>query len=339
MAFNIVHNLSNNIVNKAFNQYIAAGGKPVKFTGYLSEILHIQADTISRKLSGAKVFSVEELELIGSHFHIDLIQQAELPTHDFVFNPLGPNEAYFMAYFEGIILKLQYIHACKQQKMKLICEDLPIFYYFEHSHLAACKLYFYKNTLYPQKTPLNAAYVAQCGVEKLKPIAELYNQIPSEELWGYRTIDSTIFQLVYLADTQKLTDKALMGEILAELLELIETVSNNADAESKNGQEKNLVMYKSDITIGNNLVYCQTDLFKTCFVNINTFNSIQLFNRDHLADVELWMHTMFKSGIKISGDGTSQRSSLLKVYTDKIELLKQYLLVHDMNAKTKLMGL
>lgn len=338
MKFNSPNKLVNYILETAYIKYIATGNKSKTFTAYIAEVIGIMQDTLRKKIAASKSFTADELNIIIEHFKIDFTSDMQT-IKEFEFNPIGISENSFIDYFKTIVLQLKYIQSCKMNKIKLTSEDMPIFYYFEYTNLAAFKLYFYKHTLFPTKEVLDDTFVAKNKIEELKSIADIYNQISSEELWTPRTIDSTIFQFLYLYDTKKITDTGMISNILNEFSELIEIIFTNAENESKNQVDKNLIMYRSDITISNNHICFEAETMKAAFVNITTFNTIKVNHPAYITEIEKWMDCMFKSGVKISGEGNAYRTSLQDIYKEKLKLLRQYIVDKNYNAKAQLMGM
>ncbi|MBI3233883.1 MAG: hypothetical protein HYZ42_07550 [Bacteroidetes bacterium] len=338
MIFNNSNKLVNYTLETAFKTYTQWGHKQKNFITYIANLIGVMPDTIRKKNSGTKSYTSDELNAIIEHFNLEF-NSANQNINDLEFKPIASSESNFLNYFKTIALQLRYIQSCNTKKIRLTSEDLPIFYYFEYEHLTAFKLYFYKHTLFSSKDLLDNHFLDKNDFEQLNYIASIYNQIPSEELWTPRTIDSTISQLIYLYDTKKITDIDIISKILNEFNELIEVVFLNAENESKNGKDKNFIMYRSDITISNNHICFETENMKAGFVNMTTFNSIKIHKPEYIDEIEKWLECMFKSGVKISGEGVAYRNSLIDIYKSKLNLLHAYIIKKDQNAKMKLMGI
>lgn len=319
IKFNFDSSLTKLVLSEALHKFISNDGKSHKFNGTLAAILHQSVDTISKKTRGSHPFSVHDLDIICSHFQIT-------PTLNKLSMPLlKGNSEYMFGYFKGIVEQMRNLSYAKEKRIVLTAEDIPIFYYFGYPQLLKMKLYYYQSTIYNELGLLDKNIYSDEQIDQLIPLFDLYNKIPSKELWTPRTLDGTISQFIYLVKTKKLTDKKFIQEILDNFNEMIIDIFKNAEKGIKGIDGAESSMYQSNISLSNNEIYFEADGQKSCFVNVNTFNSIKISNQPEVDEVIHWVEHMFKTGTLISIQSPEIREQLLEQLLEKLRALQQML--------------
>jgi hypothetical protein len=80
--------------------------------------------------------------------------------------------------------------------------------------------------------------------------------------------------------------------------------------------------------IGNNSILANIGSTKIAYVSNNTFNMMSTTSADFVHENELWLNNLLKKSTLISGVAEKQRNQFFRVLRDKVETLRQKIIIN-----------
>src|SRR6185295_2412154 len=177
-------------------------------TEEIAKVLDVSIDSVYRRMRGEKTISLDELYKLCSHYKISLDQLMNLQAGAFIFrgNLLNNKTFRFDDYLRSIVRDLSYMNSFKNKEIFYLCKDIPVFNHFYFREIAAFKYFFWMKTIFHFPEFQNRRFRFDDYSDELntlsEKILELYNQLPSTELWNVENINIAIRQIEYYRDSQ-----------------------------------------------------------------------------------------------------------------------------------------
>ena len=168
-------------------------------------------------------------------------------------------------------------------------------------------------------------------------IVELYENVPSQEIWTDSTIYSTLKQIDYYWESgvfENAEDAIKVCDSLAEVIRSIQKcaeksvkveVANNTESESI----KNYELYYSDIEIINNCVLVKLEQSKAVYLSHFSFFTMSTMNDVYAEKTEQWLNVLIKRSLLLSGVAEKQRYQFFKRMFQQIDNLKAKILPEE----------
>lgn len=113
-----------------------------------------------------------------------------------------------------------------------MCEDLPFFRQLGYPHLAAFKLFYWKQSILQEPEFVTQRFhkdsIPSYSLQLAAEVSKLNNRIPSVAIWAEKTIQNTLKQVEYYSDCGLVqsTEDLQLGYI--GLLKLLEDLTHDA---------------------------------------------------------------------------------------------------------------
>ena len=304
----------------------------VSFADELAQILEISTDSAYRRIRGETSLAIDEVTFLCSHYKIafDVFAQ-DSPSVTFNYKSLNGNgTSGFAEYLESIRNDMVHINKSENKLITYAATDMPIFHHFNYPVLAAFKMFYWIKAvlnapIYQDKkfdTTLVSPDLSNIG----KQIYQLYQTIPSIEIWSSETINSLIKQIEFFWDSGifKTKDDALI--VCNEVVEEIKMLEKQAELSSKivtgcPKDENKFTMYHSEIEIGSNYILVQKGDTKTVYLTIHTFNKMVTTNTPFANETQQWIDNLVKKSTLISGVAEKHRYQFFKRAYEKLDKL------------------
>ena len=117
-------------------------------------VLHLPGtDSAYRRIRGEKHISLEEIQKLCTHYNTSLDQLLNINSNSIVFsgNVVEQEKFNFADYLNGILQNIKRMNAASKKILYYEAKDLPIFYYFQFTELAAFKYFFWMKTILAYK--------------------------------------------------------------------------------------------------------------------------------------------------------------------------------------------
>ncbi len=291
----------------------------------LSEMLHISKDSAYRRMRNETPLTIDEAMIICDHFKIDLTAffEYKYQTIPFKFSKLYSGQKDLFSYFDGIN-QIMELGLTAGAKVTFAAEDIPVFHHFEYPKLAGFKIFYWQKAVLNDENLIGHKYKLEIIhpelLEKAKQTIEKYNQMDCEEIWTEDSIHSTLSQVLYFAESGQFDSKAYALEVMDDVLKMVEGLMRKAERSSKTlDDNRNFVLYNSEVRIGNNSIYIQSDVSNRVFISHNTFNSISTDNVSFCEETGLWMQNLIRKSTPINDVSEKHRFQFFRSLFNKIE--------------------
>lgn len=304
----------------------------------IAKILDISPDSAYRRIRGEKPISLDELYLLCTHYHISMDQLLNIQTDAFMFygKNVDAENFRFDEYLTNTLQNMAYVNTFKEKEIYCMWKDLPIFHHFHFRELAAFKYYFWMRTILhlPQfaRRKFNFDEYPDEVFELGKKILDLYNQVPSVEIWSIETLNSTMRQIEYSRYSQMFKSDEDILKVYEALEKLIAHLAKQADEGYKfnyNDTSRTRIgsfsMYFNEVIIGDNSTLVILDGKKTVYLVHNVINFMITRDVRFCEYTYNSIQNLMQKSTLISSSGEKERSKFFKSFHDRIAKKKESL--------------
>ncbi|MCD6556340.1 MAG: hypothetical protein J7K64_04030 [Bacteroidales bacterium] len=294
----------------------------------LADVLEISTDSVYRRLRGETLLTVNEVYELCTHYRISF----DLFTHRakniaFHYDELKSPDG-FHTYLSTIFNDMKQIARTENKQIIYAAIDVPIFHHFKYPELSAFKMFYWMKAVVG--VPLldgkkfSVSHVSPEFAEIGKEIYEVYQNIPSIEIWTDETINSLIKQIEFYWDAGYFETQDDALTVCSQAREEIDTLNKQAEMSSKKmklSDEGSFMLYHSHIEIGNNCIFTKKGEIESVYLSVHTFNKITTGNPGFVQDSRAWLENLIKKSDLISGISQVNRYQFFKRASDKLDRL------------------
>lgn len=304
----------------------------------IADLLKISNDSAYRRLRNETELSLDETYKICKHYRISIdsvfSNKGDSVTCNYI--KLTDSSDNFESYLSGILAQLTRLQKSDGAKIIYAAQEIPIFHSFFSKELASFKLFYWQRSVLNipeyQSKKFDWDLIPVKQLQLAIDIYQTYLQVPSTEIWTDDTIHTTIKQIEYYFESGAFKDKEDTVLVLLELKKMAQAINRFAENETKNEQNKILKtpfnLYNSDLVIGTNCIYINTNESVYSYISFNTMNSLTTGNQQFCEEIEHWTKNLIKKSTLISGIAEKQRfqffSKAYKAIDLSIERIKNY---------------
>lgn len=305
----------------------------------VSDILDISNDSAYRRIRGEKYIDLDEIKKLSHHFNVSLDQIFNLQSNTIVFH--GKLNSYennrFELWLEDVLRQLELVYSHKHRHIYFLVKDMPPFYHLYHPELASFKFFFWmKSILHDEnlkgvRFDLEASYYQQYKGLCTK-ILQLYNQIPTTEIWNVEGINTTLRQIELYQEMGIIKSRAETNRLYECMLEVVDHLEKMAEKGCKFALNQEppkgapeYRLFVNEFIIGDNTFMAELDSVRITYLNHSVlyflgsmdlnFNNAMFGNLDNLT----------KKSTLISNIGEKERNQffnkLRKKVTSRIQLI------------------
>lgn len=297
-----------------------------KMSDELVELLGISKGEAYKKINTKSLLTIPQIKLLCDKFQVSftIAGKENRSAANVNFTPFHTGKITVKDYISSLEKFLDNIAAAGNGKLTCATDDIPIFHLFQYPELTAFKLHFWQMRIIDQ-APFKFN-VNDWGASVLHAAArlhQLYQTIPSVEVWTKTSLLNTLDQIKYAAETKIITDKKTGKLICTQLrsaLAEIEMYAINRNKLSKN--EVPFDWYFYDI-IGTITYLAEMNGELATYIRFNTFNTIQEENGPLSTEVKHWLENLVKDATGFSGQGSVQRNKYLAAAYDQCDAMAE----------------
>lgn len=291
----------------------------------LAEILNVSKDSAYRRLRNETPLTIDEAMVICDHFNIDLSAFFEMKyeTIPFKFSKLYSGNKDMHTYLDGIFQMVKMGYALKTDVV-LAAEDIPVFHHFESPVLAGFKIFYWQKAVLNDESLIGQKYHVRLVHPDLldiaNQIAATYNELNTIEIWTEDSVNSTLSQVLYFAESGQFEDRDYALLVLNEVRKMVDGLLRKAERSSKTlDDNRNFTLYNSEVRIGNNSIYIESENEQRVFISHNTFNTISTDNKNFCKETNLWMSNLMKKSTPINDVSEKHRYQFFRKIAMKID--------------------
>ena len=299
----------------------------------IAERLNISNDSAYRRIRGDKTISLEEIQTLSRHYRISLDRLMNIDSDAIIFTGkhAGAGHFDFASYLGETLMNLKMINAAQNKMLYYEAKDLPIFYYYQFTELAAFKYFFWiRNVLcapeYSKVRHFEDNELQEVIYKTGREIIKTYCQIPSAEIWGAESLHATLRQIEYFKDTGVFKKKESIELVFDQFRQLVEHVREQAECgekflvgEKPRGDGQNYKLYYNQVFLGHNSVLVDTDGITTAFLNHGVMSYIATRDKGFCEYTRRSIENTMKKSALISNVSDKERNKLFNLLLDKIE--------------------
>ena len=297
-------------------------------------------DSAYRRIRGEKTLSLDELQTLCLHFKISIDNLIGLQSPGVIFTGeyLDKKTFRFEEYVNSLIQNLSYMNSFKEKTFYYSCKDLPIFHHYHFREIAAFKWFFWLKTYFQfpefEKKKFNFKDHPDELFVKEQKVLDLYNQLPSVEIWNLESMNIFFRQIEFYRDSQVFNS----DEDVYQLYESIGKMWVHLEKQASLGYKfdyndptqkriGNLKMYFNEVLLGDNNMLLEMDGSRMSYVSHTTINF--MFTRDEAFNLNMYNHmqNQMQRSTLISEVSERERARFFRLIREKIEHRKESLKV------------
>ncbi len=281
----------------------------------LSDILKVSTDSAYRRIRGETLLSIDEIIILCDHFNIsfDAFSRAETDLVTFAYKGLESKSENLLNYLKDVLADLTRIKAIPDSHIIYACQDIPVFYHYNHHEMATFKFFYWMRSI----MNISELEIQKYNPELINPeifsvakqIYELYASVKSTEIWTDTTIQSTIKQIGFYWESGIFNNKeealTVCESLKTEILDIQKQAENSIKMTNNNNSEKeptkNYQLYFSEIEITNNCVLVSLGNVKAVYLSHFSFYTMKTMNDIYCNKTEEWLNSLIKKTTLISG--------------------------------------
>jgi len=272
----------------------------------VAELLNISNDSAYRRIRADKQISFGELKKLCIHYKVSLDQFLNLQSDAFIFTgKLGNNINFgFEKWLEEVLKQYTIISSFPKKHIYFLLKDLPFNLHFQIPELAAFKYFVWmrcylgfssdKGTKFSFDYPGFAAHHA-VGAK----IVNVYNTIPTTEIWNTEGINTTLRQIEYYHEAGGIISKEQADILFDKLEQLVNHIEKEAElgykfkiGEQPNSASAEYRLFNNELILGDNSLLAELGDIRVTFLNHSfmhfigtrdeTFNTAMFTNLNNL---------------------------------------------------------
>jgi plasmid maintenance system antidote protein VapI len=254
----------------------------------IADILNISNDSAYRRIRGEKPISLEEMQKLAAHYQISLDQFMKLQSNSFIFTGhlTNASDHVLEQWMQDTLKQLQFLNSFKHKHLYYHAKDVPHLHYFAIPEFWAFKSFVWKKSLllYEQLKGVKFSMdqqIQESHQELAQKIVDVFNQIPSSEIWDIDCINATLRQLEFYRSANIFETKEDYDRFCQAFLLLIDHLEKQAEAgvksrvgESHKPSTTPFHLYYNELILGDNTGFAELDTTKVTFLNHSVINFV-----------------------------------------------------------------
>lgn len=309
----------------------------VSLVDTLAELLDISYDSVYRRIRGEKPITLDEVKIICDKFNLSLDQVLQLNSSQILFTDSEAKGTVkdFKQYMAGLVQAFSSFSQFKQREMLYLSKDVPVFHFFYYKELAAFKAFFWDKSILNNsdcegKSFSLKHYDATEVFNMGQQVLQVYNDMPSSELWNYESINSTVLQIEYYRDAGIFETKEDLELVVDSCDAMLQHLQKQAEKGVKflpgageAGFKANLKLYINEIILGNNSIMVELDGHRISFINYIVLKYISTADKNFTAKTFDNFNNLVSRSVMISGTGEKERVKFFKTLRERVQACKK----------------
>lgn len=306
--------------------------KNISMVDEIAELLDISDDSAYRRIRGDKTITLDELYSLCNHYKISIDSLMDIKQGGIVFEGqyLDKNNFRFEDYIKSVLQNLTYINSHKQKCFYYLCKDLPIFHHYHFREIAAFKRFFWLKTYFGfpgfDNKIFNYNDHPDVIFETEKKILEVYNQIPSVEIWNLESMNIIFRQIEFYRDGEIFqSDKDILT-----LYDTIEKLWDHLEEQAALGYkfnygdpQKNKIgefrMYFNEVLLADNNMFVEIDGQRMAYVPHTSINFMLTRDEHFTSNMYNHVQNLMKRSTLISEVSEKERSRFFRIVRERLE--------------------
>lgn len=305
----------------------------ISFVDEVATLLNISNDSAYRRIRGEKAISLDEMHLLAVHYKISIDQFLHIKSGSYIFSGelASAGDYVFEQWLENVHKQLSIINSFNHKHLYYLAKDIPFMLHFMVPELSAFKSFLSMRSILHYDNMKGMKFSLKehnhQHTEMGNKIDQLYNQIPSTEIWNLESINSTIRQIEFYREANMFETEDDVKKVYQGLLKLINHLEMQAECGCKfkigESPSSGSVPYNllwNDLVTADNTILAELDLNRVTFLNHSVINFISTTDLHFNAFMYDTMQNLIKRSTQLSKVGEKDRYRFFNRIKDKMKL-------------------
>lgn len=324
-----------NIQTRLFNQILDKYQRKSQAIEALETLLSVGKDAVYRRFRGDTLLTPDELELLAKHYKISLDKLTfENSNAVFVsFNAFEQPAQNFYEFVANIHQQIQQLNTLPDAHFYYASHEIPVFHYMYFPELICFKFYVWGVTSWGFDYLKNQQFSFDIMPHPVREICEksiqLYNRVPTTELWSLGIVDNTLNQIEYVSTVNRFKnpeDALFLCDKLTTLVQHMKLMAENGRkfpaTSSPHDGSADFNLYHNELVSTNNMMLVNSAVGRylvATFCNPNFFRTTDAKLCDY---TEEWMERIISQSNSISTHSAKNRDWFFNRLEKKIRLVR-----------------
>ncbi|MBK7558760.1 MAG: hypothetical protein IPI54_11010 [Chitinophagaceae bacterium] len=334
--------MDNGNVQLRFFQYIKTKVPAnVSFVDEIADLLNISNDSAYRRIRADKPISFEELQKLCVQYKVSLDQFLNLQSDAFIFTgKLDNNENFrFENWLEEVLKQYSIVSSFEKKHIYFLLKDLPFNMHFQIPELMAFKCFVWKRSFTGYQAEKGDTFTFDYpGFEEHnaigQKIVQVYNTIPTTEIWNTEAINSTLQQIEYYYDAGNSISRDQAVILLNKVEELVSHVEKQAEAgckfrigEKPQPGSASYQLFNNELVLGDNTILAEMGEMKATFLNHSFMHFIATRDDSFNTAMLNKLNNLIQRSTLISTSNERERIGFFNLLRNEIKQRKEKMLL------------
>jgi len=297
----------------------------------ISELLHVSNDSAYRRIRGETPLVLEEAKILCDAFAISLDELLDTKENTVTFSltQLNNTTLSFEKYLLGIHENLKAVAAFDQKQIIYLTKDIPFFHDLCYRPLFSFHYFFWMKSILQHPDFIGKQFsmdILTPDLEKLgRQILQLYNSIPSTEIWNTECVNSTIAQIEYYREAGYFKSDEDIEFLYDGLRDTIDHLKLQAEkgckflpGENSDLKKHNFEFYYNRVVLGDNTILVLFNGKKAIYLNYEVLNYMVTMDEKFCTEVYAHLQTLMRRATILSNVSEKQRNIFFNMLHRKI---------------------
>lgn len=285
----------------------------------LMEVLDISSDAAYRRYRLETEFSIGEFIKLHQYFNISVGELTDEPTNSVLFQCKQTNSTVFNleSYLEDILKSLAELAKLEKPSIVLTINNTPFFQLFHFPELLRFRLYFWAKNFLNVKSLQSKSFTdfhfSITIKESISEILNLYNRIPSTELYDLDVFRGFSREILYYYENQEL-DAQEAHDLYTDILALIAHLQMQAERgkklfinDSTHLKTASLEVYYNELLNATALFYYEAKGVQGISITHNLLTPLYTESAEYLEENRTYLQQLVRNSQKISSSNKKGR--------------------------------
>jgi hypothetical protein len=256
-----------------------------------------------------------------------------LKTDSFIFtgNINATSEKPFESWLNNLVHELQIMNSFQKKHIYFLIKDIPPFLHFQIPELAAFKFFLwmksilhydsYKGVKFSIHDPRYQEFVASS-----RKVIELYNKVPTTEIWNIESINSTLRQIDFFSQGGMFADPSDVRILYEKVAALVSHIEREAECGVKfmfgkdpQPGDPEYRMFVNELILGDNTFMAELDNLRVTYLNHSVLFYVGTRDENFNNAMFINLENLMKKSAMISTVGEKERNRFFNRLQQKIQ--------------------
>ncbi|MEM1319999.1 MAG: helix-turn-helix transcriptional regulator [Bacteroidota bacterium] len=302
----------------------------------LGKLMGLGKDAVYRRLRGHTLLSLDELAALAREFKVSLDDYlfSRADSVVFSYSSFSQTISSYRDYLDSVSRNIERIYLLPEKHFYYATSEIPLFHYCHFPEVIGFKLYVWARTIWSVPKIKEQAFhfdlLSQEDQRITSELLNMYNDIPSTELWHLNIVDNTLNQIEYhvnIGGFQRPEDALVLCDRLLELCEHIRKMAAFGHKYRMGGEPqatatRTFDLFHNEMVFTNNNFLAVTPVGKVIFTTYCNPNFLKCTDERMCNFTEDWFKNITSKSIAISNHAEKNRSWYFNTLHRKIERVR-----------------